>query len=217
MLGKHCERATCLLRARTALSTLTCIISCNHCRPIQVWLSSPFYRQEKRLERVGKVPVVPRWHPGWPACGDPALHPCTTRPGWRPPWSPNKPPLHSRCPNAAHAVCFPSCAWDTGFNFECQLEGSSVLLAPCTSQHALELHVCLCACVCLPLHPYTVSPSQEGSVFHSSPYPHRTAPDIWQVLESHVTEKEGGRPGSQVAQHLAHAEGFPPPPWSSPI
>ena len=47
------------------------------------------------------------------------------------------------------AVSSPSRARDASLNFKFQLHCSSVLLAPCTSQHTLELRVCFCACVCV--------------------------------------------------------------------
>ena len=47
--------------------------------------------------------------------------------------------LSSRC----LCVSSPSCARDASLNFKFQLQCSSVLLAPCTSQHTLELRVCV--------------------------------------------------------------------------
>ena len=101
----------------------------------------------------------------------------------------------------------PPCTSNSSLNApRCSLYISTHIRAACSL-------MCLCVCICVSVHVLT-SPLYceplKGRLcvsLLSASAPH----SAWhlQVLKSYLMEKGGGRPGSQVAQHLAGAEGCP--------
>lgn len=136
------------------------------------------------------------------------LQPRTTWPGWGRPWTPNKLPLRSSC---CLCVCCQLSLLCLRCLLELQIPASMFLCAPCSMYISTHIRAaCVLTCVCMCVQPPLYCKPLTGKFcvsFISTSVTHSAC--HFQVLKSHVMEKGGGRPGSQVAQPLAGAEGCP--------
>ena len=114
------------------------------------------------------------------------------------------------------AVSSPSRARDASLNFKFQLQCSSVLLAPCTSQHTLELRVCFCACVCV--QPPLILQAPHGQILCFIHLRIRNAQCLT-FSDAQITSGREGRRGTWLpgSSTPGRCQGMPSPPQPFPM